>query len=198
MFRIALAVCLGFASIASAQEKSPEADKAFFEALLKESKKHFDARRAELAKLKTPDDVRKRQEHLLAKFVESLGGFPEKTPLNAQVVGTLKGDGFRVEKVVYESRPQHHVTANLYVPEGKGPFSGILIPCGHSVNGKAIEAYQRACISFAKYGFVVLCYDPIGQGERYQLLDLDGLGRPDTSRRRCRCRRGLKKADSLS
>ena len=83
-------------------------------------------------------------------------------------------DGYRVEKVIYESRPDHHVTANLYLPEGKPPFPGVLVPCGHSANGKAAEAYQRACILMAKNGLAVLCYDPIGQGERVQLLDDDG------------------------
>ncbi len=136
--------------------------------------KHFDARRKAVAALKTPEDVKKRQEELRAKFVEALGGFPEKTPLNPRVVGTVKGDGFTVEKVIYESRPDHHVTANFYKPEGKGPFPGVLMPCGHSDNGKAAEAYQRVCILMAKNGLAVLCYDPIGQGERLQLLNPDG------------------------
>src|SRR5207247_7080008 len=85
--------------------------------------------------------------------------------------GTLKGDSFHIERVVYESRPNHHVTALFYLPEGKSPFHGVLMPCGHSANGKAAEAYQRACILMAKNGLAVLCYDPIGQGERIQLLD---------------------------
>jgi len=78
------------------------------------------------------------------------------------------------EKVIYESRPDHHVTANFYLPEGKGPFPGVLMPCGHSDNGKAAEAYQRVCILMARHGLAVLCYDPIGQGERLQLLNADG------------------------
>jgi len=144
--------------------------------LLAEAQKHFDARREVIANLKTPDDIKKRQEYLKGKFLEALGGFPEKTPLNAKVVGTIKANGFRVEKVIYESRPQHHVTGNLYVPDGKGPFPGVLMPCGHSANGKAAEAYQRVCILLAQHGMAVLCYDPIGQGERSQLLDK--MGKP--------------------
>ncbi len=60
------------------------------------------------------------------------------------------------------------------MPEGKPPFPGVLLPCGHSDNGKAYEDYQRACILLAKNGMAVLCYDPIGQGERYQMLDAQG------------------------
>src|SRR5579864_380637 len=97
-----------------------------------EAHKHFDARRKLVAALKTPEDIHKRQVELKAKFLEAIGPFPEKTPLNATVTGTLKGVGFRVEKVIYESRPKHHVTANLYIPDGKAPFPGVLVPCGHS------------------------------------------------------------------
>ncbi len=139
-----------------------------------EAQKHFDARRKVVAELKTPADIRRRQEELRAAFIRALGGFPEKTPLNARVVGTASGPGVRVEKVIYESRPGHHVTGALYLPEGTPPFPGVLVPCGHSENGKASEAYQRVCILMARNGLAVLCYDPIGQGERKQLLAADG------------------------
>ena len=63
-----------------------------------------DARRETVANLKTPDDIRKRQAHLKQKFLEALGGFPEKTPLNAKVVGVIHREGFRVEKVTFNER----------------------------------------------------------------------------------------------
>lgn len=139
--------------------------------LLAEAKKHFDARRAEVAALKTPDDVRKRQELLRTRMIDALGGFPDKTPLNAKTVGKTERDGYRIEKVIYESRPNHHVTATLYLPDGKGPFPGVIMPIGHSSNGKAAEYIQRGSILLVKNGIAVLAYDPIGQGERRQLLD---------------------------
>jgi dienelactone hydrolase len=142
--------------------------------LLAEAQKHFDARRIAVAALKTPDDVQKRQRELKTQFLEALGGFPEKTPLNPQVVGKELRDGYRIEKLIYESRPQHHVTATLYLPEGKSPFPGVLMPIGHSNNGKAAESIQRGAILLAKNGIAVLAYDPIGQGERRQLLDEGG------------------------
>ncbi len=167
-------IFLAFALPLSAQEKKPaetEPRKMLYQFLLQEAQKHFDARRQVVAQLRTPDDIRRRQQELKARFIESLGGLPARTPLNPRVVGTVRGDGFRVENVIYESRPDHHVTANLYLPDGPGPFPGVLVPCGHSENGKAAEPYQRACILMAKHGLAVLCYDPIGQGERVQLLD---------------------------
>src|SRR5271157_806569 len=75
-----------------------------------QAKTQFDARRQAIELLKTPDDVRKRQDMLRQRFLDALGEFPEKTPLNPKVVGTNKNDGYRVEKVIYESRRNHHVT----------------------------------------------------------------------------------------
>src|SRR5262245_42183445 len=65
--------------------------------LLAEAQKHFDARRAAVAALATPDDLRQRQHELKARFREALGDFPEKTPLNSRVVGAERRDGYRVE-----------------------------------------------------------------------------------------------------
>jgi dienelactone hydrolase len=139
--------------------------------LNEQARELLEARRKAVAALKTPEEIVEREKQLKERFLEALGDFPEKSPLNAQVVGQMKRDGYRIERVIYESRPRHHVTAIFYIPDGSPPFPGVLVPCGHSQNGKAAEAYQRACILLAKNGMAVLCYDPIGQGERVQLLD---------------------------
>lgn len=152
------------------------AKKLLHELLLSECRTKFAARLAEVEALRTPAEVAARQERLRKQFVAALGGFPEKTPLNPKTVGTLKRDGYRIEKVIYESRPEHHVTANLYLPDGPGPFPGVLMPIGHSQTGKAADYVQRGCVLLVKNGFAVLAYDPIGQGERVQLLDK--LGQP--------------------
>jgi len=105
-------------------------------------------------------------------FTRQIGGFPERTPLNPQIVGTLQGKGYRVEKLLLETRPSFHLTANLYLPESSPPWPAVLVPCGHSHDGKAVGQYQRVCILLARNGMAAVCYDPIGQGERYQMLDL--------------------------
>lgn len=102
------------------------------------------------------------------------GPWPERTPLNARVTGVVERDTYRIEKVIFESRPEFLVTANLYVPkkiDGKAP--GVVASCGHSVNGKAGDAYQSFAQGLARFGYVVLIFDPIGQGERLQYVDAD-------------------------
>ncbi|MCA9071302.1 MAG: acetylxylan esterase, partial [Planctomycetaceae bacterium] len=125
-----------------------------------------------------PAEITAWQQDLRSKFVESLGGYPKRTPLNPQIVGKFEADGYRVENLIYESRPQFFVTANLYLPKTKPPYPAVLVPCGHSPNGKAAGAYQRISILLAKHGIAALCYDPVGQGERKQILKTNTKGDP--------------------
>ena len=132
----------------------------------------YDKRRADVAEaLKSKEGVLERQQVLRRGLRKVLGDLPEKTPLRPRVTGKIDGDGYRIEKVVYESRPGHYVTANLYVPtDRQGPFPGVLIACGHSNLGKAYEMYHRAGLLMVKQGFLTLVYDCIGQGERSSFL----------------------------
>lgn len=134
---------------------------------------HLDQRLTSYEQLKSRADCMTWQRQRREFFVRQLGGFPKRTPLNARVVGRLEGKGYHVEKVLFESRPGHHVTANVYLPQTEPPYPAVLVPCGHSHNGKAAGGYQRIAILLAKYGMAALCYDPIGQGERYQILDFE-------------------------
>jgi dienelactone hydrolase len=134
----------------------------------------LDKRKAEYEKVKTPEQVAAWQQARREFFERQLGGFPKRTPLNAKVAGTMDGGDYRVEKVIFESEPKHHVTGLLYLPKTPPPYPGVIVPCGHSANGKGAETYQRASILLAKNGLAAFCYDPIGQGERAQVLKPDG------------------------
>lgn len=124
-------------------------------------------RNGELRKLTSPAAIRARQQWVRSTFWSLVGGEPERTPLNPRTTGQFSRDGYRVEKVVYESQPGLHLSANLYVPTtGRPPYPGVLFQMGHSLDGKASGLYQRCCQGLAKLGFVVLGFDPMGQGER--------------------------------
>ena len=134
----------------------------------------MDRRDARYEELETPDGMAAYQQRMRRFFLEALGEFPERTPLDARVVAAEDRDGYRIEKIIFQSQPRHFVTAILYLPDEEPPYPGVLVPCGHSGNGKASEVYQRVCILLAKNGMAAFCYDPIEQGERYQLLDTEG------------------------
>jgi len=131
-------------------------------------------------KLETPEQIAAYQQRLRGQFIEAIGGLPKRTPLNAKVVAVVRRDGFHVEKVLFESQPRHYVSAVLFLPDPerhRPPYPGVLVPCGHSANGKASDAYQRASALLALNGMAALIYDPIDQGERGQILKADGKTR---------------------
>ncbi len=128
--------------------------------------------------LKSVNGVEKYRLSCKEKYLEILGDLPEKSPLNPVTAGIIMLKGFKVEKIIFESLPNHHITSNLYVPDGKGPFPAVLFFCGHESTAKATESYQQTAKLFVKNGFVVLVIDPISQGERYQLID--SAGKPAT------------------
>ena len=90
-------------------------------------------------------------------------------PLNARVTGRIDRPRYTIEKVIFESLPQFYVAANLYLPKEGGKHPGVLRPMGHWEEGKVREQVMDA--NLAMKGFVVLTYDPIGQGERQQAYD---------------------------
>jgi cephalosporin-C deacetylase-like acetyl esterase len=127
-----------------------------------------------LNQLKTKADaeqyVRSAQERIRTSF----GPEPDRTPLNPRVTGTIEREAYRIENVIFDSRPGFPVTANLYIPRGQtSPMPAVVGTCGHSTNGKAAEAYQSFAQGLARLGYVCLIYDPIGQGERLQYVKED-------------------------
>lgn len=118
--------------------------------------------------ISTPAAAADRQRLIVEELWRMLGERPERTPLNPRIAGALKRPGYRIEKLTFESRPRLYVTANLYVPDGPGRRPAILAPLGHSVNGKAWPSYQKLFSNLARKGYVVLAYDPFGQGERIE------------------------------
>ncbi len=128
----------------------------------------------EREKLKTREDAERYVQSVRGKIRECFGPEPKRTPLNPRITKTIERDGYKIENLIFESRPSFPVTANLYVPVGKpGPFPAVVGTCGHSVNGKAAEAYQTFAQSLVKQGYICLLYDPIGQGERLQYVRED-------------------------
>ncbi len=125
-------------------------------------------RRRVIDAISTRQGVVERQKAVVAELWKMLGGPLDRTPLNARVTGTVEKTGYRIEKVTFESRPRLYVTANLYLPAGPGRRPAILGPLGHSGNGKAWPSYQKLFSNLARKGYVVLAYDPFGQGERIE------------------------------
>lgn len=106
---------------------------------------------------------------VLEHFLKALGGLPEdKALLEPKVTGVLHKEGYRIEKIIFQSLPGFYVTCNLYLPTTNTPVPAILFACGHAHEAKAYPVYQKVCLDLVANGFAVLSVDPIGQGERIQ------------------------------
>jgi dienelactone hydrolase len=132
-----------------------------------------DQRRSRFASVRTEADLLALRAEIRKNVLEIIGGLPEtRTPLDAKITGTIPAEGYRIEKVVFESLPGVHVTALVYVPDGPPQRRpAVLVPCGHSSEGKAFANYQELSGQLARRGYVVICWDPVGQGERSQFWD---------------------------
>jgi dienelactone hydrolase len=99
----------------------------------------------------------------------AMGPFPEKPcPLEPQQVGVLKREGYRIEKLIFQSRPDIWVTASAYVPEtAQGRVPTVLAVHGHWPGARRDPVVQARCLGLVKLGFFVLAVDAFGSGERY-------------------------------
>lgn len=142
------------------------------------------ARRATMANITTREQAEARQREVREKIIALMGGLPGRTPLNAHITGTTQADGFRMEKIVFESQPNYRVTAILYLPDtaaaGKPKVPAIVVAPGHGPSGKASDYFFAS--AFARNGFAVLSYDIVGQGERLQYPDPSKPGQSLASR----------------
>lgn len=129
-------------------------------------------REAETGRLQSLGDWQQRQLTIRETLEEIVGPFPEKTALNARVMRTIKKEGYQVEQIVFESQPRFYVTASLYLPAGLKQQAPAVIYCsGHNATGYRSEVYQRVILNLVKKRFVVLAFDPVGQGERLEYYD---------------------------
>ncbi|MEQ6120830.1 alpha/beta hydrolase family protein [Reichenbachiella sp. MALMAid0571] len=132
----------------------------------------INARKKQIARLSTKADWEQRQVVVKGKLAKIIGEYPQKTTLNAQVTEVLKKDGYRIEKIIYESKPGYYVTSAMYIPNKVGKNApAIFYACGHSKEGFRVGVYQHIIINLVKKGFVVFTIDPMGQGERFEYWD---------------------------
>jgi dienelactone hydrolase len=139
------------------------------------AQRQLDSRERAIAAIRTKDGAGTRSAMVRRRLHELIGGLPQYDgPLNARVTGRLESSTHTIEKVIFESLPGIYVTGNLYRPNAPGRYPAVLVPAGHTQEGKP-EA-QILAANLAAKGFIALTYDPIGQGEREQSY-LPELGR---------------------
>lgn len=132
---------------------------------------HLKERAETIARIQTRADAERRRASVRQTVLRLIGGLPRARRAPAvRRFGALEEEGFRVEKIAYESLPGFLVTANVYVPAaGRAPFPAVILTPGHDPRGKLGQYSWGA--NLARAGLVALAYDPISEGERFQNYD---------------------------
>src|SRR6266481_4996328 len=149
---------------------SLKAEDRFLDWMNQIAQQQLDKREAAVKAVQSVDQAEARKRWVRAKILELIGGLPDYNgPLNARVTGRIERPRYVIEKVIFESVPNYYVTANLYRPRSRGKYPAVPFPLGHWDMGKV--AAEQIAANLALKGFVVLAYDPVGQGERQQAYD---------------------------
>jgi hypothetical protein len=143
--------------------------------LIQEMQKQYDLRQNRFSDaLRSPEALDEYRDKCRESYLALVGRMPGKTPFNAVITGRVRPGNLTLEKIILESRPGHHLTANMYLPAGKGPFPAVLFLCGHEMTSKATVSYMETAMLLAANGIAVMVTDPISQGERVQFTDSAG------------------------
>ena len=117
------------------------------------------------------EELKEKQKQWRSLWLDMLGDMPEKTPLQPQITGKIRCEGYTVEKILFQSLPGIYVTGYLYLPDDprfRAPYPGLLLVNGHSDPGKLRDRYCDMAVMAVKSGFAVFTPDPYSQGERVQ------------------------------
>jgi Acetyl xylan esterase (AXE1) len=186
--RCLLTICAGMAALSFSSPTSPQPGAEVFRVYrrpappgpritgllqyeLEEAWREDEERQRSWARIADEAGLLRLQHELRAKLLQAIGGLPsEKTDLRPQITGRVHMNGFSIEKLIFQSLPHVYVTALVYVPDDRSiKHPAVLVPAGHAANGKV--HYQALSQRLVQRGYVVISWDPVGQGERSQFWD---------------------------
>ena len=108
----------------------------------------------------------KRRQYLEMMGVTTLLAPQNRPPVPFTITGVVDRPAYRIEKLHYQSLPDVHVTANLYVPKSASPDAkrpGVLYVCGHAPKQKV--HYQGHPKRLAELGFPTMIVETVQLGE---------------------------------
>ena len=162
-------LCATFLSLLSLSAQQPAQD-SLLRWMDQIAQRQLQRRENAIAEIHNVADAERRKQWVRQTLLSVIGGLPDYSgPLNPRITGRLQSENYVIEKVIFESLPGFYVTANLYRPSQPGRYPGVLLQAGHTQEGK--PEGQRLAANLALKGFVILAFDPVGQGEREQTYD---------------------------
>ena len=115
----------------------------------------------------TPEEWKDHKDRLRENIIKKSGvQVDHHLDLDLRVTKTIKQKGYTIQNLYFQTRPGMYATANLFIPDGDGPFPGVVNMHGHWSEGKLAENVQARGHTLALNGYVCLSIDAFGSGER--------------------------------
>jgi len=119
------------------------------------------------------------REELREKMPLIFGEMPERTPLNVRVTDEVDRGSYIVRNIIFDSRPDFPMTANVYVPRNADfPAPAVIIPSGHSREAKGV-GYNQAAAQVLARNYRTL--DDLMEAPEEDLQAIEGIG-PEVAR----------------
>ena len=130
---------------AAGEDRRRESGRHMHSYLMRHAKQAFQQWRTDYENRKTPEQIAVYQKQMREQVMAAIGGLPDRTAMEPQVVATVSRPGYRVEKIIFQSQPKHYVSALLFLPAAerfKPRYPGVIVPCGHAKPAKGHPEYQ--------------------------------------------------------
>lgn len=112
----------------------------------------------------------KQKKEIYNKIIESANiHFYKDLPIEMSVTKILHRNSYSIQNIYFQTLPNVYATANLYIPKGEGPFPAVINLHGHIKDGRLDSSIQNRAHFLASNGFVCLCMDSFGSGERSEI-----------------------------
>lgn len=109
-----------------------------------------------------------KQKEAIKKDIVTYSGvrLSQTLPLEMKETGHVQQNGYIVKNIKFQTRPNVFATANLYLPDGKGPFPAVIITHGHWPDARRADLFQSVAQVLVQAGYIALTIDAWGAGER--------------------------------
>ena len=149
--------------------KQPELREMLYRNMVERRREANDRSTREWKEIGTKQQWEEYRQAKLQALEASLGTFPPRDSLKSpemKISGTFKGEGYQLQKVVYESRPGWWVPALWFEPEKTGKKVPAILICHSHHQPKRQGELLDMGVLWARLGCRVLVMDQVGHGER--------------------------------
>lgn len=116
------------------------------------------------------EDWENQKNKIYSKIIENTNfHFYNSLPLNISISKIITKESFTIQNIYFQTLPNTYATANIYIPNGTGPYPAVINLHGHIKDGRRNISVNKRAELLASNGYICLCMDSFGSGERSEI-----------------------------